>query len=95
MPLRSRRDGPKMWRVHPYHPKTDKLTRFGAQLFKLEEGAAKLPLEAPWLTDLQREMTAFPRGRHDDQVDSISQFLDAFGAREPSRERPRVRVATF
>ena len=95
MPLRSRRDAPKLWRVHPYHPKTDKITRFASQLFKLEEGAAKLPSEASWLTDLHREMTAFPRGRHDDQVDSISQFLDAFGARGPSRERPRVRVATF
>jgi len=32
--------------------------------------------EAPWLGDLLAELLAFPNGRHDDQVDSVSQFLN-------------------
>ena len=39
------------------------------------------PKEAPWLTDLEDELFAFPNGRHDDQVDSISQAL---GHKSPS-----------
>ena len=34
-----------------------------------------LPQQAPWLEDLRIEFASFPQGRHDDQVDSISQFL--------------------
>jgi hypothetical protein len=34
-----------------------------------------LPKQAPWLPDLELEVFSFPRGRHDDQVDSISQAL--------------------
>ena len=29
----------------------------------------------PWLDALRKEMTGFPNARHDDQVDSVSQFL--------------------
>ena len=39
------------------------------------------PKEAPWLADLEAELFAFPSGRHDDQVDSISQAL---GYKSPS-----------
>ena len=34
-----------------------------------------LPERAPWLEDFLVEMMQFPFGRHDDQVDSVSQFL--------------------
>ena len=34
-----------------------------------------LPKEAPWLATFLEELLAFPRGRHDDQVDSVSQYL--------------------
>ena len=33
------------------------------------------PQEAPWLRDLEDELFAFPNGRHDDQVDALSQAL--------------------
>ena len=33
------------------------------------------PSQAEWLVDLEAELFAFPGGRHDDQVDSISQAL--------------------
>ena len=34
-----------------------------------------LPLNSTWLSDFQAELLQFPHGRHDDQVDSLSQFL--------------------
>lgn len=49
--------------------------RFASQVEQLYSGFAKLPREALWLDDLRKEMTTFPNGRHDDQVDCISQFL--------------------
>ena len=33
------------------------------------------PAAAPWLDEFRSEMLRFPQGRHDDQVDSLSQFL--------------------
>ena len=33
-------------------------------------------LHAPWLAEYLHEMTVFPNGKHDDQVDSTAQFLD-------------------
>src|SRR5215218_10122994 len=42
---------------------------------KFESGQVFFPKEAPWLADLEAELFAFPSGRHDDQVDSISQAL--------------------
>jgi hypothetical protein len=35
-----------------------------------------LPKDPPWLSDFLHEMLAFPNGRHDDQVDGVSQFLN-------------------
>ncbi len=56
-------------------PEGDKVTRMSAQTAKIEDGHVLLPERAPWLQDFQTEILQFPRGRHDDQVDSLSQFL--------------------
>ncbi|MBH5401182.1 phage terminase large subunit [Bradyrhizobium sp. CNPSo 4010] len=56
-------------------PKGDKQDRLAAQSAKIEAGQVVLPGEAPWLADFLNEALAFPNGRHDDQVDSLSQFL--------------------
>jgi predicted phage terminase large subunit-like protein len=45
------------------------------QSAKFENGQVFFPNEAPWLADLEAELFAFPNGRHDNQVDSISQAL--------------------
>jgi hypothetical protein len=37
-----------------------------------------LPETAPWLAEYLHEMIVFPKGKHDDQVDSTAQFLDWF-----------------
>lgn len=59
----------------PFIPKDDKLTRLHAQSAQIEAGHVYLPERAAWLDDLRSEIAAFPQGRHDDQIDSISQFL--------------------
>jgi hypothetical protein len=49
------------------------------------ERLVHLPESAPWLAQYLAELTTFPNGRHDDQVDSTAQMLDSFkgAAREP------------
>lgn len=56
-------------------PVGDKLVRMEAQTPRIEAGHVLLPKEAPWLAEFLEELLAFPRGKHDDQVDSVSQFL--------------------
>jgi predicted phage terminase large subunit-like protein len=56
-------------------PEHDKVTRMLVQSAKFESGRVLFPTQAPWLADLEAELFAFPRARHDDQVDSIAQAL--------------------
>jgi predicted phage terminase large subunit-like protein len=56
-------------------PEYDKQTRMSIQSGKIERGQLLLPHEAPWLADFKAELFAFPRSRHDDQVDALSQAL--------------------
>jgi len=56
-------------------PEHDKRTRMSIQSGKFESGQVFFPNDAPWLSDLETELFAFPNSRHDDQVDSISQAL--------------------
>jgi hypothetical protein len=42
----------------------------------IENGFAHLAKEAAWLAEYLHELTAFPRGRHDDHVDSTTHMLD-------------------
>jgi predicted phage terminase large subunit-like protein len=66
-------------------PRDDKLTRLHAQSARIEAGHVWLPERASWLEDLRVELAAFPQGRHDDQVDSVSQFLAWFFDRRSCR----------
>lgn len=65
-------------------PKGDKLTRLHAQSAWIEAGHVWLPEQVAWLEELRIELASFPQGRHDDQVDSISQFLAWHFARKRS-----------
>ena len=56
-------------------PEGGKLERMAAQTAKIEAGHVYLPKDAPWLGEFLSELLAFPNGRRDDQVDSVSQFL--------------------
>ena len=57
-------------------PEGSKEDRMVAQSAKIEAGHVYLPSQAPWLDTFLLELLAFPNGRHDDQVDSVSQFLN-------------------
>ena len=56
-----------------------KAERFATASEPLYSGKVLLPRTAPWLEDLRKEMMSFPNGRHDDQVDSLSQFVNWVG----------------
>ena len=57
-------------------PEGNKLVRMEAQSARFEAGQVHLPKEAPWLSTFLHEILAFPNSRHDDQIDSVSQFLN-------------------
>jgi predicted phage terminase large subunit-like protein len=61
-----------------YEPEGDKIMRMHAQTAMIENGFVHLPDKAPWLAEYLHEMSIFPNGKHDDQTDSTSQFLDWF-----------------
>ena len=90
------------WRGWPFLPTLDKEVRFRAACARIEAGEVLLPRDAPWLEDFRHELMGFPNARHDDQVDSVSQFLNWLGgvglrrmqARDPAtgqRRRPSGR----
>ena len=66
-------------------PEGSKADRMVAQSAKIEAGHVHLPREADWLATFLHELLAFPNGRHDDQVDSVSQFLQWTSAANLSR----------
>src|SRR5271155_4188117 len=72
--------------VTRYQPQADKIMRMHAQTAMIENGFIHLPKEAAWLAEYLRELIAFPKGRHDDQVDSTAQMLD--GSSEPAAAPP-------
>ena len=62
----------------------DKVTRMYTQTPKLEARSLFVPKSASWLPDFMAEYLAFPRSRHDDQIDCLSQFLEWRTNRENS-----------
>ncbi len=64
-----------------FNPQGDKVTRLHAQSAVIEQGRVHLPERAPWLDAFLSELAQFPQGKHDDQVDSMSQFLTWIAAR--------------
>jgi predicted phage terminase large subunit-like protein len=57
----------------------NKRVRVEAQSAKIEAGHVHLPGHADWLAAFLLEVLAFPYGKHDDQVDSLSQLLKWVG----------------
>lgn len=54
----------------------DKETRVNGVTGQLSAGRVLLPVSAPWLEAFRTELRSFPYGKHDDQVDSMTQFLE-------------------
>lgn len=57
--------------VRPIQRDKDKITRAMDALPSVEAGLIYLPREAPFLSDFLEEVSAFPTGAHDDQVDPL------------------------
>ena len=60
--------------VTTYKPDTDKRARVIAQTDLFAGGSVRFPQRAAWLEEFTAELLAFP-GRHDDQVDALTQGL--------------------
>lgn len=56
-------------------PEGDKMLRASRESAKIKDGTILLPASAPWLDAFQCEVLQFPEGRHDDQIDSMTQYL--------------------
>ncbi len=74
------RQGGAQW-IAPLGPEGGKISRLPHESAKIEAGMVLLPKNAPWLKAFEAEVAQFPHGRHDDQVDSMSQFLRALDFR--------------
>jgi predicted phage terminase large subunit-like protein len=57
------------------NPVKDKITRLITVSPIFESGRISFPVNKLWLSDLESELINFPQSDHDDQVDSITQFL--------------------
>ena len=75
--------------VRGIKPEGDKEMRMQVQTAVIEARRVFVPKAAPWRMDFQDEVTKFPAGKHDDQVDSLSQFLKWVS--RPKRLGPRIR----
>lgn len=53
-------------------PQGDKVTRALTLAARMGGGSVYVPTQAPWLATLESEMSLFPRGDHDDQVDVLA-----------------------
>lgn len=74
-------------------PADSKIERMTGQLGQIEDGDVWLPEEAPWIDAFIGECRAFPFGKHDDQVDTLSQYLRfAMRSRGWLENRPSTKV---
>jgi len=62
--------------IIPIKADTDKMSRAQSVTPMIEAGRVFLPESAPWLNDFVDELAAFPKGTHDDCVDSLTQALN-------------------
>jgi predicted phage terminase large subunit-like protein len=82
--LQDLRHTPPPGMPHPIgqNPNGSKADRVVAKSAKIEAGHVYVPRNAHWLDGFLLEPLAFPHGRHDDQVDSVAQFLTWAALRE-------------
>jgi predicted phage terminase large subunit-like protein len=69
------------------HQGIDKLTRMEMETPAIEAGKVLLKAEADWLDMFKAEITQFPYAKHDDIVDSVSQYLKRVRVRGFPRSR--------
>ena len=77
----------------PIKPKGDKGHAYACpHRGTLESGKVLLQIDAPWLDDFRSEVLAFPKGKHDDQVDALSQLMTWAGIGGFEMQRPAFGV---
>ena len=59
--------------VWTWSPKNNKEARAEMANLRIEQDRILFPSQAPWLEEVKAELAAFPHGKNDDYVDSISQ----------------------
>ena len=69
---------------YPYAPDSSKEVRANNAAYYIREGRVLIPDKAHWLPDFMNEINAFPFGKHDDQVDSLSQLIKVVFAHQCS-----------
>lgn len=72
-------------------PNADKQSRAQPAAALMASGRLLMRANAPWLPGLEAELLEFPAGKHDDQVDAISNGVLAFneaGGSSPRRRAP-------
>ena len=62
-------------KIEAIKPQGSKLERLTACSARIEAGKVWIPAQTHWLEPLRHELTFFPRGKHDDQADALSQGL--------------------
>lgn len=85
LPLRER---PK--RVPRIVPVRDKISRAGQVSALIERGEVFLPAQADFLPELEAEIQAFPKAKHDDQIDAMTQALGFWQNDILCQQKPRV-----
>ena len=73
------RMGPRYYGVQAIPIHHDKIGRLFVQQGKFSGGLILFPRNKPFMPELLAELLTFPQGKHDDQVDSISQALGHTG----------------
>ena len=58
-----------------YSPTSSKVERANSAALYISTGQVLLPKEAIWLDNFKSEINAFPNGKHDDQVDALTQLI--------------------
>ncbi len=54
------------------HNGKSKMTRASSVIINIAKEKVFFPMYSSWLDDFEQELTAFPHGKHDDQVDALS-----------------------
>ena len=80
-----------IYNIAPQKPKLDKITRFAIVIpfFTLEQ--VLLPANLSWSSQVVEQITSFPHAKHDDIVDSISQFLTYIHTKNITNRTIRIR----
>ena len=73
-------------------PTKSKEFRVNSILTTLEAGNLLIAKNQDWVEELEVELVSFPAGKHDDQIDSISQFINWFNLqRRVVYDSPKIR----